>query len=67
MDSYLEEAGNRDFTIRVIPGVAHNMETFGRLIGDDWKWPEKYWIWSRRSPEFYQTILTWLTERGIAR
>ena len=67
MESYLKEAGNRDFTIRVIPGVGHNMETFGRLMGGDWKWPEKYWIWPRRSPEFYQTILTWLTERGLAR
>jgi pimeloyl-ACP methyl ester carboxylesterase len=63
---YLTEAGNSDFTIRVIPGVGHNMETFGTLKGGEWKWPEKYWIWPRKSPVIYETIFTWLTEHGIA-
>ena len=57
MQSYLSEAGNGDFVIHVIPGVGHNMETFGTLKGGEWKWPENYWIWSRKSPQFYQTIL----------
>lgn len=67
MRAYLKEAGNTDFTIRVIPGVGHDMETFGTLRGGEWDWPEKYWVWPRKSPEFHQTILTWLTEHSIAR
>jgi pimeloyl-ACP methyl ester carboxylesterase len=62
---YLRDAGNGDFTIRVIPGVGHNMETFGMLKGGEWKWPQKYWIWPRKSPVFYEAIATWLTEHGI--
>ncbi len=61
----LTEAGNTDFTICVIPGVGHNMETFGTLKGGEWKWPEKYWIWPRKSPVLYETIATWLTKQGI--
>ena len=65
MRAYLQEAGNGNFTIRVIPGVGHNMETFGTLKGGEWQWPEKYWIWPRKSPELYQTILTWLKEHEL--
>lgn len=65
--AYLSDAGNDDFTIRVIPGVGHNMETFGTLKGGKWEWPEKYWIWPRKSPALYPAILTWLTEHGITR
>lgn len=65
--AYLTKAGNDDFTIHVIPGVGHDMETFGTLRGGEWDWPERYWQWPRKSPQLYPAILTWLTERGITR
>jgi uncharacterized protein len=67
MRAYLAEAGNPDVTIRVIPGTAHDMETFGSLRGGDWDWPEHYWIFARRSPAFYDAITSWLSARGIGR
>jgi hypothetical protein len=63
----LDRAGNRDVTIRVIPGANHDMETFGRLEGGDWGWPERYWVWARRAPGFESTIESWLAARGLGR
>lgn len=65
MREYLTAAGNRDFTIRVIPEVGHDMETFGTLKGGEWDWPEKYWVWPRKSTAFYETIITWLSDHDI--
>ncbi len=65
MRAYLTEAGNGDFRIHVVPLVGHDMETFGTLKGGEWNWPESYWVWARKSPEFFQTIVAWLSERGI--
>ena len=65
MESFLKEAGNKDATIRVIPGVGHDMMSFQTLRGGEWKWPESFWVWPRRSLAFYQTIIEWLNERGI--
>ena len=65
MREYLTTAGNGDFTIRVIPGVGHDMETFGALKGGEWDWPEKYWVWPRKSSAFHKTIITWLSDHDI--
>lgn len=65
MEQYLKEAGNRDVTIRVIPKAGHDMESFGTLYRGEWKWPEKHWVWAKKSPLFYQTITEWLDERSI--
>jgi pimeloyl-ACP methyl ester carboxylesterase len=65
MRRLLAQAGNADVTIRVIPGAAHDMETFGTLRGGGWNWPEHYWVWARRAPSFEATITAWLRERGI--
>ncbi len=66
MEQYLKEAGNTDVTIRVIPRAGHDMETRRTLEGGDWAWPEKFWVWNRRSPVFYETILAWLDRRFAA-
>ena len=66
MESYLKEAGNRDVTIRVIPNAGHDMINFQTLRGGEWKWPDKFWVWPKRSLLFYETILNWLGEHGIA-
>jgi pimeloyl-ACP methyl ester carboxylesterase len=65
MQSYLKEAGNTDVTIRVIPGVGHGMENFGTLKGGEWKWPDKFWIWPKKSLAFYETITGWLEAHGM--
>ncbi len=66
MAGYLKQAGNTDVTIRVIPGVGHDMENFGSLKGGEWKWPENFWVWPKKSLLFYDTITGWLTAHGIA-
>jgi len=67
MRRLLGQARNPDVTIRVIPGATHDMETFGTLVGGEWKWPEHYWVWARRAPEFEATIEGWLRARGLGR
>jgi hypothetical protein len=39
------------------------MESFGTLRGGEWKWPENYWVWPKKSPLFYETIMEWLSGR----
>ncbi len=63
----LDAAGNRDVTIRVIPGVGHDMETFGRLEGGRWDWPTAYWVWPRHSRAFDAAIDEWLAAHGLGR
>jgi pimeloyl-ACP methyl ester carboxylesterase len=63
MERYLREAGNRDFTVRIIPNAGHDMESFGTLKGGEWKWPENYWVWPKKSTLFYDTITDWLSKR----
>ena len=65
MEEYLREAGNSDVTVRVIPNVGHDMESFATLKGGAWSWPEKYWVWAKKSPLFYETIITWLAKHQI--
>ncbi len=63
MEQYLKEAGNKDFTIEVIPNVGHDMESFATLYGGDWNWSANYWVWAKKSPLFYETIIDWLSKR----
>ena len=63
MERYLKEAGNPDFMVRIIPNAGHDMESFGTLKGGEWKWPENYWVWPKKSPLFYETIVEWLSQR----
>jgi pimeloyl-ACP methyl ester carboxylesterase len=60
MESYLKKAGNKDVTIHIIPEVGHDMTTFQTLRGGEWKWPEKFWVWPKRSRVFYETVIGWL-------
>jgi hypothetical protein len=41
------------------------MESFATLRGGEWKWSEKYWVWGKKSPVFYKTIIDWLAGHGI--
>ena len=65
MESYLKEAGNRDVTIRVIPNAGHDMINFQTLRGGEWKWPDNFWVWQKKSLLFYETITGWLGGHGI--
>jgi uncharacterized protein len=60
MRRYLEEAGNRDVTIRVFPRASHNLEWFGDLRTGTWSWPEGYWVWAKRAPGYAETVIDWL-------
>jgi pimeloyl-ACP methyl ester carboxylesterase len=62
---FLDEAGNRDVTTLVIPGVKHDMESYGTLLGHKWQWPDKYWVWPRKSPLFYEGIIDWLEKQHV--
>ncbi len=60
MRRYLEEAGNRDVTIRIFPRASHNLEWFGDLRTGTWSWPEGYWVWAKRAPGYADTVAGWL-------
>lgn len=60
MARYLEEAGNRDVTIKIFPRAGHSLEWFGELRGGTWSWPGGYWIWAKRAPGYTETVIGWL-------
>jgi|HubBroStandDraft_4_1064222.scaffolds.fasta_scaffold73534_2 dienelactone hydrolase len=62
MRQYLGHS-SRDFEIDVIPDVKHDMETLQKLEGKKWEWPDKYWVWAKKSPLFFQTIVDWMAKR----
>jgi uncharacterized protein len=51
--SELERSGKRDFTIRVLPHTAHNMRIVGGATDGE------------ISPEYLQTMQTWLSQKGF--
>lgn len=63
MQAYLAEAGNTDITIKVFPGVGHNMEAKGFTKEEDSGWPSGFYVWPRRVPGWEETIITWVQER----
>ena len=63
MRRYLEEAGNRDVTIRIFPRASHNLEWFGDLRTGTWSWPEGYWVWAKKAPGYAETVVGWLQAR----
>lgn len=60
MARYLAAAGNRDVTIKIFPRANHNLEWFGELRGGTWSWPSGYWVWSKRAPDYTETVIGWL-------
>jgi pimeloyl-ACP methyl ester carboxylesterase len=67
MKQYLEEAGNKDYTIVVIPDIGHNMFTGQTLKGGEWSWPDSYWQWDKKSPELLISIRRWLLKHSFAK
>ena len=59
----LRQAGNRDVTVRILPGEGHSVFLGQSLRGGDWSWPDGYWVWDRRDPEFEEAVFAWLPER----
>ena len=62
MRQYLGRSSH-DSQVVVIPDVKHDMETLQKLEGKKWEWPDKYWIWAKKSPLFFQTIEEWMVKR----
>lgn len=67
MKQYLEEAGNKDYTVVVIPDIGHNMFTGQTLKGGKWSWPDSYWQWDKKSPELLISIRKWLLKHSLAK
>jgi uncharacterized protein len=59
MRKYLTKAGVK-FQIKVYPNCGHAMESFSTLKGGEWKFPEKFWIWKKKTPGFYEDIVDWI-------
>ncbi len=64
MQDFLRVAQNSDATFKTFPGVGHGCEVERRLIGDDWKWPTSFWVWSKRVSGFYATIFDWIAKHA---
>jgi pimeloyl-ACP methyl ester carboxylesterase len=62
MRQYLGRSSH-DTEVSVIPDVKHDMETLQKLEGKKWEWPDKYWVWAKKSPLFFQTIVEWMVKR----
>jgi pimeloyl-ACP methyl ester carboxylesterase len=58
--SFLDKAGNKDVTITVFPRASHAIEVWNTLRGDEWEWPEHYWMWNKKAPGYYETLFGWL-------
>ncbi len=64
MERYLKKAGNPSSKIVVFENVGHDMELSRSLVGDEWKWPKGFWIWPRKAPGYYDTIVSWIEQRA---
>ncbi|MFN0056815.1 MAG: alpha/beta hydrolase family protein [Planctomycetota bacterium] len=65
LKKYLGEGGNKDVTTHVFRDVGHGCELPRRLIGDNWRWPESFWVWPRKAPGFYLRIAEWLQQHQL--
>ena len=64
LESYLTEAGNKDFKIVTIEGGNHDLSfRSGRLAKPDDPADKARWVWARVSPDYVETMLKWLLER----
>jgi dienelactone hydrolase len=64
LESYLKEAGNKDFKVVVFQGADHGLTIPDgvRRVGQER--PEKYyWLWRRLAPGVVETKLEWLLGR----
>ena len=52
--------GGASLQIAVVKNANHALETFGRLEGGEWKWPDAFWIWPRKAPELLDLVPVWL-------
>jgi pimeloyl-ACP methyl ester carboxylesterase len=59
MRQYLTKSG-QPFQIKVYPNSGHALEVFSTLKGGEWKFPQKFWVWKRKAPMFYETIIPWI-------
>lgn len=59
MNEYLSKSGVK-FNIKVFQNCGHDTEVYSSLKGGEWKFPEKFWIWKKKAPGFYETITEWI-------
>jgi len=52
----LARVGNPDVTVRVRPRCGHELGRRRRLVGDDWAWPDRLWLWAGTSPGLVEEI-----------
>ncbi len=56
----MAEAGNTNFKIVVFPNIGHAMETTSGMYGLAESWPNRYFQWSRRPPDYFNIIFDWV-------
>lgn len=63
LKAFANEAGNDRVTIKRFPGVGHGLEAPGTLTADAWDWPKGVWVWPRKAPGYYESIIDWTREQ----
>jgi pimeloyl-ACP methyl ester carboxylesterase len=62
MKDYLTRSGQK-FKTYIISNLPHGLYFYSTLIGNEFLWPENFWIWPKRSIEMDELIIDWLKER----
>lgn len=60
MRQALSQDGNRRVRIDLFPGVGHGLYAHGHLVGDEWKWPRAFWVWSAKAPGAFENLGDWI-------
>ncbi len=61
MQRFLSQSG-QTFEIKIIPGLPHNVHLNQTLRGGEWKWPNAFWVWPKKSIVLEETVLNWLNK-----
>jgi pimeloyl-ACP methyl ester carboxylesterase len=62
LERFLQEAGNTDFKIMVIPRADHGMTVPGGFNEEEGDWPDRYYRWRRGAPGLGDAIYTWILD-----
>lgn len=54
--SKLLEGANRQSEVWTAERCGHGLESFSTLLGGEWKWPKKFWVWPRKAAGLYERL-----------
>lgn len=61
MKSYLSESA-KAYKVLTITDLPHSLYFYQSLFGNEFSWPEHFWIWPKRSEEMDTAIVEWLKQ-----